>query len=172
MRRLAPPRESAHGPSSSGIRYAPLLLVVINAFNSSKSFAFPTSGSPCVVGCGPGTEKGCGRRLANSALVVSAATAIRYACGNHGGRSRPRYPFFGRNTVSLIRRILPITLPGIVTGIAPQSHGHSVGSPRWVGHRDRRGMPILHRGSCVNNIQPDCAGSAPPVDAFSRLSAA
>lgn len=40
--------------------YAPLLLVVINAFNTSRTFAFPRRDSRCTGGRTPGTATACG----------------------------------------------------------------------------------------------------------------
>ena len=98
--------------------YAPLLLVVVNAFNASRSFAFPPTGfTAAVVGRRRGTATACGRSLANSAVVGLGATAIALVLGTMAAFAVQRYDFFGKHVVSFLV-VLPITLPGIVTGIA------------------------------------------------------
>ena len=58
--------------------------------------------------------------MLNSVLVALGATAIALLLGTMLAFAVGRYRFFGRNTVSLLV-ILPIALPGIITGIALQS---------------------------------------------------
>ena len=58
------------------------------------------------------------KSLANSVVVGLGATAIALLLGHHGCvRGVSATEFFGREVVSLLV-VLPITLPGIVTGIA------------------------------------------------------
>ena len=57
------------------------------------------------------------KSLANSAVVGLGATAIALVLGTMAAFAVQRYEFFGRNIVSFLV-VLPITLPGIVTGIA------------------------------------------------------
>ena len=97
--------------------YAPLLLVVVNAFNSSRSFAFPPAGFTLKWWADAANSSGMWTSLANSALVGVGATAIALVLGTMAAFAVQRYRFFGRNTVSFLV-VLPITLPGIVTGIA------------------------------------------------------
>jgi putative spermidine/putrescine transport system permease protein len=97
--------------------YAPLLLIIVNAFNSSKSFAFPPSGFTLRWWASAARSEGMWQSLGNSVLVGVSATAIALVLGTMAAFAVQRYQFFGRNTVSLLV-VLPITLPGIVTGIA------------------------------------------------------
>jgi putative spermidine/putrescine transport system permease protein len=97
--------------------YAPLLLVVINAFNSSRSFAFPPTGFTVRWWVDTWHSEGMWRSLANSAVVGLGATAIALVLGTMAAFAVQRYDFFGQHVVSLLV-VLPITLPGIVTGIA------------------------------------------------------
>ena len=97
--------------------YAPLLLVIVNAFNSSKSFAFPPSGFTLQWWKAALHSEGMWKSLANSVVVGLAATAIALVLGTMAAMAVQRYSFFGRNIVSFLV-VLPITLPGIVTGIA------------------------------------------------------
>jgi putative spermidine/putrescine transport system permease protein len=97
--------------------YAPLVLVVLNAFNSSKVFAFPPTGFTL-----QWWDRAAHSDAAVSALWTSVraglgATAIALVLGTMAAFAVQRYRFFGRSTVSFLV-ILPIALPGIVTGIA------------------------------------------------------
>jgi putative spermidine/putrescine transport system permease protein len=97
--------------------YAPLLLVVVNAFNASRTFAFPPSGFTLHWWSVAWQSDGMWASLGNSVVVGLCATAIALVLGTMAAFAVQRYDFFGRNTVSFLL-VLPITLPGIVTGIA------------------------------------------------------
>ncbi|WP_137144332.1 ABC transporter permease [Mycolicibacterium sp. CR10] len=97
--------------------YAPLLLVVVNAFNSSKTFAFPPSGFTLQWWRAAWNSEGMWTSLGNSVVVGLAATGVALVLGTMIAFAVQRYDFFGRQTVNLLV-VLPITLPGIVTGIA------------------------------------------------------
>ncbi|CAN5373046.1 ABC transporter permease [soil metagenome] len=97
--------------------YAPLLLVVVNAFNSSKTFAFPPTGFTLDWWVAAWHSEGMWTSLGNSVVVGLAATAIALVLGTMVAFGVQRYDFFGKQAVNLLV-VLPITLPGIVTGIA------------------------------------------------------
>jgi putative spermidine/putrescine transport system permease protein len=97
--------------------YVPLLLVVLNAFNTSRTFAFPPTGFTTQWWGDAMRSKGLWQSLGNSAIVGLGATAIALALGTMAAIAVQRYAFFGRQVISLLM-VLPITLPGIVTGIA------------------------------------------------------
>ena len=61
--------------------YAPLLLVVINAFNVSKSFAFPPTGFTLQWFVDAANSEGMWTSLANSAVVGVGATVIALVLG-------------------------------------------------------------------------------------------
>jgi putative spermidine/putrescine transport system permease protein len=97
--------------------YFPLLLVLLNSFNADTSFGWPPSHFTGewwsrVVG-----NEGARAALWTSVRVGIAATAIALVLGTMAAFALARYRFFGRDTVSLLL-VLPIALPGIVTGIA------------------------------------------------------
>jgi putative spermidine/putrescine transport system permease protein len=100
-----------------GFLYAPLLLVVVNAFNSSRTFAFPPTGFTLRWWADAWHSESMWKSLANSVLVGLGATAIALLLGTMVAFAVQRHRFFGRNTISFLV-VLPITLPGIVTGIA------------------------------------------------------
>ncbi|MBX7452358.1 ABC transporter permease [Mycolicibacterium sp. 3033] len=97
--------------------YAPLALVVVNAFNASKTFAFPPTGFTLQWWRTALHSEGMWTALGNSVVVGLGATAIALVLGTMVAFAVQRHDFFGRQTVNLLV-ILPITLPGIVTGIA------------------------------------------------------
>ncbi|VEG51307.1 ABC-type spermidine/putrescine transport system, permease component II [Mycolicibacterium aurum] len=97
--------------------YAPLALVIVNAFNTSKSFAFPPQGFTLQWWRTAWHSEGMWTSLGNSVVVGLAATAIALVLGTMVAFAVQRYNFFGKQTVNLLV-VLPITLPGIVTGIA------------------------------------------------------
>lgn len=97
--------------------YAPLLLVVINAFNASNTFAFPPTGFTLQWWRAAWDSEGMWASLGNSVVVGLVATAIALVLGTMVAFAVQRYDFFGKQTVNLLV-VLPITLPGIVTGIA------------------------------------------------------
>ena len=99
--------------------YLPLIVVVIYAFNSSRLQAWPprdftlrwfeaAASNPAVIAA-----------LVNSLLAASFATAIALVLGTLAAIAVHRYSFFGRQTISFLL-VLPIALPGVVTGVALQ----------------------------------------------------
>ena len=55
--------------------------------------------------------------IVNSLIVATVATAIALVLGTLASLAVQRYSFFGRQTISFLL-VLPIALPGVVTGIA------------------------------------------------------
>lgn len=97
--------------------YFPLLLVLVNSFNSDTSFGWPPAHLTL-----EWWQRVTGNAGALNALMTSikagvAATAIALVLGTMAAFALQRYRFYGRDSVSLLL-ILPIALPGIVTGIA------------------------------------------------------
>jgi len=97
--------------------YVPLLFIVVYAFDTDKTQAWPFQGF---------TLDWIGVALANGAVVDSlvlsvqvalAATALALTLGTLAAFAVHRFSFFGRGTISFLL-ILPIALPGIVTGMA------------------------------------------------------
>jgi putative spermidine/putrescine transport system permease protein len=97
--------------------YLPLGILAVLAFNESRSQAWPPTGF---------TFKWFGEAAANptlisafvnSIIVATIATALALVLGTLAALAVQRYSFFGRQTISFLF-ILPIALPGVVTGIA------------------------------------------------------
>ncbi len=99
------------------IVYVPLLLVLVNSFNVDRTFTWPPSGLTLHWWKVAAHSSGARHALLTSVEVALLATAIALVLGTLAGLALRRTRFFGRNVVSLLI-ILPIALPGIVTGIA------------------------------------------------------
>jgi putative spermidine/putrescine transport system permease protein len=97
--------------------YVPLLLVVINSFNENTSFAWPPTGFTTTWWSKAAVNEGVRDAITRSAVVALFATIIALVLGSLAAAAISRYKFFGRESISLLF-VLPIALPGIVTGIA------------------------------------------------------
>jgi putative spermidine/putrescine transport system permease protein len=97
--------------------YLPLVLVVINSFNKNTSFAWPPTGFTTSWWGKAAVNEGVRDAITRSAVVALSATFIALILGSLAAAAIARYKFFGREAISLLF-VLPIALPGIVTGIA------------------------------------------------------
>lgn len=97
--------------------YLPLLIVGVHAFNESSFMAWPPPGL---------TLRWFGEALANPAiptaftnsiLAALGAVAIALVLGTLAAMAVQRHAFFGRESISFLL-VLPIALPGVITGIA------------------------------------------------------
>lgn len=100
-----------------GLIYVPLLLVLVNSFNVNKTFAWPPRDFTLEWWRRAAESQGALDALWVSVRVGLAATVIALVLGTMIAFALQRFDFYGRDTVSLLV-ILPIALPGIVTGIA------------------------------------------------------
>ena len=97
--------------------YVPLVVVVVNSFNSDPAFSWPPRGFTTRWWENARRSSGMIDALRESVTIGLAATAIALVLGTLAAFALQRYDFFGKESVSLLI-ILPIALPGIVTGIA------------------------------------------------------
>jgi len=100
--------------------YVPLIVIVIYAFSESRSFEWPPPGFTL-----DWFDEALENTAAREAFWYSVktgllATVIALVLGTLGSLAVARHRFFGRETISLLV-IIPIALPGIVTGIALNS---------------------------------------------------
>ncbi|KFZ82339.1 spermidine/putrescine ABC transporter permease [Amycolatopsis sp. MJM2582] len=100
-----------------GVIYFPLLVVLLNSFNADTTFGWPPSSFTLEWWSRAAENEGALNALGTSVQAGLAATAIALVLGTMAAFALQKYRFFGRNQVSLLI-ILPIALPGIVTGIA------------------------------------------------------
>ena len=97
--------------------YIPLLVIAIYAFNGGGTLKWPietftTEWFPKAL-----ENDGARDALLTSLKVGLVATAIALVLGTLASFAVARYRFFGRETISFLV-VLPIALPGIVTGVA------------------------------------------------------
>jgi putative spermidine/putrescine transport system permease protein len=97
--------------------YVPLLVVLVSSFNIDKTFGWPPSGYTLEWWHRAWDNPGARAALATSVKAGLGATAIALVLGTMAAFAVGRYKFFGREAVSILV-VLPIALPGIVTGIA------------------------------------------------------
>jgi putative spermidine/putrescine transport system permease protein len=97
--------------------YVPLLLVVVNSFNSDRSFGWPPRSFTLEWWSRAFQSEGVREALATSLWVALISTAISLVLGTLLALALQRHDFFGKDVINLLV-ILPIALPGIVTGIA------------------------------------------------------
>ena len=97
--------------------YMPLGLVLLNSFNASRTFAWPPQELTLRWWKAAANSQGALDAVITSLQVAVVATLLALVLGTMAAMALQKRRFFGRNTVSLLI-ILPIALPGIVTGIA------------------------------------------------------
>jgi putative spermidine/putrescine transport system permease protein len=100
--------------------YTPLALVVLNSFNSNRTFSWPPGELTLKWWDLAARSEAARAALWTSVQVALLATAVALVLGTLAAMALRRTRFFGRNVVSLLI-ILPIALPGIVTGLAFQN---------------------------------------------------
>jgi putative spermidine/putrescine transport system permease protein len=108
--------------------YLPLAVVVVNSFNRSRTFGWPPSGFTVSWWSRAWQAEGARTALLNSVKAGLGATAVALLLGTMAAFAVSRYRFFGRDTVSFLV-LLPIALPGIVTGIALNNTFRLLGLP-------------------------------------------
>ena len=97
--------------------YVPLIVIAIYAFNASAILHWPPTGLTVDWFSKAFHDTAARDALWTSVRVALVATAIALLLGTLASLAVARHRFFGRETVSFLV-ILPIALPGIVTGVA------------------------------------------------------
>jgi putative spermidine/putrescine transport system permease protein len=97
--------------------YVPLAVVLLNSFSASATFAWPPPGLTLRWWQVAASNDGVRTAVLTSVQVALLATVVAVVLGTLASMALVRYEFFGRDAVSLLV-VLPIALPGIVTGIA------------------------------------------------------
>jgi len=100
--------------------YVPLLVVAISSFNGDATFGWPPDDLTLRWWKAAASNQGARDAIVTSVKVGLVATAVALVLGTLASFALVRYRFFGRDTVSLLI-VLPIALPGIVTGLALNS---------------------------------------------------
>jgi putative spermidine/putrescine transport system permease protein len=97
--------------------WIPLALICVYAFNSSNIQSWPIPGFTLKWFREAWQNQEARDALWLSVKVALLATGIALVLGSAAAFAVARYRFFGRNTVSFLL-VLPIALPGVVTGVA------------------------------------------------------
>lgn len=100
--------------------YVPLFVVARLSFTRSNSISWPADGWTTHWWGEAWATEGPREALTRSVWVALTATAIALVLGTLGAFAMQRFDFFGKQPVSFLM-VLPIALPGIVTGIALQN---------------------------------------------------
>ena len=100
--------------------YVPLLVIMLYAFNPARSQAWPLPGLSTRWFVATWNNADVRTALATSLKAGVGATTLALILGSLAAFAVHRYRFFGRETVSFVL-ILPLALPGIVTGMALNS---------------------------------------------------
>jgi putative spermidine/putrescine transport system permease protein len=101
--------------------HVPLALIVLYAFTTEeKSYVFPPPGLTTRWFAVAATRPDIWSALTLSLEVATVATVLALLLGTCAAAALARARFFGREAISLMF-VLPIALPGIITGIALRS---------------------------------------------------
>ncbi len=106
--------------------YLPLLLIGFYAFNQSVTQSWPIENFSTKWFSVAYHNEDVREALLTSLLAAIGATSVALVLGTLVSLALSRYRFFGRETISLLV-ILPIALPGIVTGLALQTTYTTIG---------------------------------------------
>ncbi|MEY4367878.1 MAG: hypothetical protein RLZ28_1293 [Actinomycetota bacterium] len=99
------------------IVYLPLVIVTINSFNTSMNMEWPPPGFTFLWWQKAFGSAGLLAALTTSVVIAMCSAAIALVLGTLLALALSRYSFFGKEPIGLMV-ILPIALPGIVTGLA------------------------------------------------------
>jgi putative spermidine/putrescine transport system permease protein len=109
--------------------HVPLALIILYAFSAEeKSYIFPPPELTTKWFAVAMEREDVWRAITLSAQVAAVATAVAMVLGTLAAAALARTQFFGREAISLLL-ILPIALPGIITGIALRSAYHTMEIP-------------------------------------------
>ena len=128
--------------------YVPLAVIALYAFNSRRTLKWPIPGLTLEWFDKAFHNPGVRDALLTSLKAATGATLVALLLGTLASLRRRPHRFFGRETISFLV-ILPIALPGVVTGMALNATFREVlvaarHRARPV-HGDRRPRHVLHR---------------------------
>jgi putative spermidine/putrescine transport system permease protein len=109
-----------------GFLYLPLVILAVYAFNPSRALAWPPPGLTLHWFADAASNPAVRAAFLNSIIAGSAATAIALVLGTLASLAVQRFSFFGRDTIAFAL-VLPIALPGVITGIALQTTFKTMG---------------------------------------------
>ncbi|GAA1624996.1 ABC transporter permease [Georgenia ruanii] len=146
--------------------YAPLGLVVLNSFNGARVAGWPIDDwSLRWWGAAFGND-GVRAALGTSLVTAAGATAVAMVLGTLAAFALQRHEFFGRSSVNLML-VLPIALPGIVTGVALSNTYKNVLEPIGI-QLGFFGLVVAHATFCIvmvfNNVQARLGRISPSLE--------
>jgi putative spermidine/putrescine transport system permease protein len=106
--------------------YAPLVVIVLYAFNENVTQGWPIDNFSTKWFSVAYHDEAVRDGLWLSVQAALGATVLALALGTLASLAVSRYGFFGRETISFLV-ILPIALPGIITGLALQATFQNAG---------------------------------------------
>jgi putative spermidine/putrescine transport system permease protein len=112
--------------------YIPLAVILLYAFNSRRTLKWPIPGLTFEWFNKAFHNPGVRDALLTSIKAATGATLIALLLGTLASLAVARYRFFGRETISFLV-VLPLALPGIVTGMALNATFREVLTPLGVG---------------------------------------
>lgn len=134
--------------------YAPLIVLILNAFNEGQISSWPIEGFSLKWWVVAYESQEIRAALLNSTLVALGAMVIAMVLGSLVAFALSKYDFFGKSTVNLLV-VLPIALPGVVTGVAfSNTYSNFLGPAGFeIGYF---GMIVAHATFCIvmvfNNV--------------------
>ncbi|SFO03509.1 ABC transporter permease [Mycetocola miduiensis] len=150
--------------------YVPLLLVVLNSFNAARIASWPIRDFSLEWWGKAFASEPIRAALLNSVLVGLGATAVALVLGTLVAFALQRHSFFGKQSVSLLI-VLPIALPGVVTGVALNNTYNQLLEPIGI-QVGYFGMIIAHATFCIvmvfNNVFARLRRLSPNVEEASR----
>jgi putative spermidine/putrescine transport system permease protein len=134
--------------------YVPLLVLVLNSFNQSNISSWPIQDFSFKWWEFASTYEPIRTALLNSLIVATGSMIIASILGTLVAFALKGFDFFGKGTVNLLV-VLPIALPGVVTGVAFSNTYNTFLSPAGfnIGYF---GMIVAHATFCIvmvfNNV--------------------
>jgi len=134
--------------------YIPLFVVIINSFSAQQLSSWPIEDFSLYWWEFAANYEPIRLALLNSVIVATAAMVIASILGTLVAFALNRYEFFGKSTVNLLV-VLPIALPGVVTGVAFSNTYSNFLSPLGI-DIGYFGLIVSHATFCIvmvfNNV--------------------
>jgi putative spermidine/putrescine transport system permease protein len=134
--------------------YTPLFVLIINSFNSSQISGWPIEEFSTKWWIFAKDYAPIRQALLNSVLVATGAMIIASILGTLFAFAMKGFDFFGKSTVNILI-VLPIALPGIVTGVAFSNTYSNFLTPAGI-NIGYFGMIVAHATFCIvmvfNNV--------------------
>jgi len=150
--------------------YVPLALVMLNSFNQARIASWPIKGFSLEWWGKAFASEPIRAALWNSVVVGLGATAIALVLGSLVAFALQRFSFFGKQSVNLLV-VLPIALPGVVTGVALNNTFNQILEPIGI-QVGYAGMIIAHATFCIvmvfNNVFARLRRMSPNIEEASR----